>query len=100
MAQQRLADAFALLRWRDIRVAHERHVALVLQAHDAEHAALFLRHPEHHVGADLPRQLLRRHVRLVPAIRGYHAAIGLGRGIDDGEHLRSVGRAREPDVHR
>src|SRR5204863_8686635 len=44
VAQQRLANALALLRRRDVRVAHERHVALVLQAHDADYAGLFLGH--------------------------------------------------------
>jgi len=81
-------------------VAHERHLALVLDAHHAERSGVLFRDPENDAVRDLGFQLLRRHVGLVPAVRRDHAAIGLGGVVDYREHLRQVRRAALSDAGR
>ena len=54
-----------------------------LDAHDAEELAVVLVAPEAHARGDLAVELVRAHVRLVPAVRRDHAAVGLRGGVDD-----------------
>jgi hypothetical protein len=88
--QQRPPDAVALRFRRDIRVADQLDVAHPLDAHDAGQHAVALVTPEHHAGGDLRVELVRRHVRLAPAIRRDHVPVGLGRRVDDAEDRRAL----------
>src|SRR5688572_17550672 len=47
--------------------------------------SLLLRDPKTHASSNLSRQLLRRHVRLVPPVNRYHSAIGVRGVVDDGQ---------------
>jgi hypothetical protein len=66
-------------------VADQLEVPDVLDAHDPGQLAVDLVAPEHDPGGDLGIELVRGHVRLVPAIGRDHAVIGLGGGVDDRE---------------
>ena len=85
MLEQRAADAAPLAAGRDVCVADQVDVAHGLDAHDAQQRAVGLVAPERHPGGDLAVELVRRHVRLVPAIGGDHSAIRLGGLVHDRE---------------
>src|SRR6267378_3435880 len=91
--QQLLADAFATLRGLHVGMADEAHLAAILDAHHADERAAGLTTPERDALADLPLQLIEGHVRLVPAVRGDDALVGLRRVIDDGKER---GQVRQP----
>jgi hypothetical protein len=67
------------MRGPDVGVADERHVAAVLYSHDADESVLFLAAVEDHAVLDLAAELETVHVRVVPAVLGYDALVGLGR---------------------
>jgi hypothetical protein len=96
--QQLAADAAALGGGGDVRVADEVDVADGLDAHDAEQLAAGLSTPEGDPGGDLVLKLAPRHVGLVPAVRGDHSAVGLGRRVDDGEDGGALVVAARPDA--
>jgi hypothetical protein len=54
-----------------------------LNAHHTDQGAVHVVAEERDPGCDLVIEFGRRHVRLAPAIVGYHGAIGLGGGVDD-----------------
>jgi hypothetical protein len=98
VAQQLAADAAALVGGGDVRVADQGDVADGLDAHDAEQLAAGLSAPEGDPGGDLFLELAPCHVRLVPAVGGDHAAVGLGRRVDDGEDGGALVVAARPDA--
>jgi hypothetical protein len=67
----------------DVGVANKVDVPHGLDPHDADQLAIDLMAPELDPGRDFAIELLRRHVRLVPAIGRDDAAIGLRGGVDD-----------------
>src|SRR3954463_9850279 len=71
-------------------MSDEGDVAAGLDAHHADDLAVRLQTPERHAFADLPRQFLERHVRLVPAVDRDYAFVSLGRVIDDREERRQI----------
>jgi hypothetical protein len=95
--EQRPADAAALVAGDHVGVADEVDVADGLDAHDPEQRAVVLIGPERHAGRDLALEVGHRHVRLVPAVGGDHAAVGLGGGVDDLEDRVSLVLAAGPD---
>jgi hypothetical protein len=96
--QQLPADAAALGGGGDVRVADEVDVADGLDPHDAEQLAAGLGAPEGDPGGDLVLELALRHVGLVPAVGGDHAAVGLGRRVDDAEDGGALVVAARPDA--
>src|SRR5260221_2418098 len=90
MLQELGADTPPLQFGRDISMAHQGHLALVLNAHHSPQLAFLFRHPELDSGSNLARQLFRRHVGLVPAVGRDYAAVGLRRVVDDRQHRRAI----------
>src|SRR5258708_786998 len=91
MAQQLRPYALPLNGRRNISMAHQRDLSLVLYPHDAGELSFVVRHPEDDARADLAQQLVLRHVGLVPPIGRNHSPIGLGSGIDNREHRVAIG---------
>src|SRR5215831_14332299 len=88
MGDQRAADPVPLTRGKHIRVANEIDVAYPLNTHHScklQSFSVFATY-EIDLRRNLRAKLGSRHVRLVPAICRNHAAIFLGRRIDDREH--------------
>jgi hypothetical protein len=88
--EQRAADSVPLPVRRDIGVADQIDVAHGLDPHDPDEGAVVLAAPEGDARFDLPIELARGHVRLMPAIGWDHPAVGLGRAVDDCRYLRSL----------
>src|SRR5439155_2720248 len=88
--EQRTTDARSLLRRKDVGVADQVGVAHALDAHHAEQFAGALVAPEHHTRRDLRAELVRGHVRLVPAVGRGDAAVCLGCRVDDAQDRRAV----------
>ena len=89
------ADPAALVVREDVGVADEIDVIHGLDTHHADEHPLGLVPPEGHPRRDLGVQFLAGHVRLLPAVSGNDAAIGLGGGVDDPRIAsRSSGRQR------
>jgi hypothetical protein len=83
MAEQEAADAFALALRAYVRMANERDILYVLDAHDADEASgVILTAPEAHAGTDITSELLAAHVRLVPAIRRDNSTVALSSCVD------------------
>src|SRR5439155_22145555 len=101
MLQQRAANPVPLARGEYVSVADQINVPYRLDAHDPDQRAFRLVAPETDLGGDLALQFAKRHVRVVPAIVGDHAAISLGTSIDDGEDDRTlVISTRSDAAHR
>src|SRR5215207_3784992 len=98
--QQGTADAPALALRHHVGVPDQVHVAHLLDAHHAQERAVVLVAPELHSGRDLGVELVTRHVRLVPAVVGDHAAVRLRRGVHDREYLVALAGAATADAHR
>src|SRR5205823_4632793 len=90
MPQECAADAVALLGWSDVRMTDQVDVVHRLDAHHADEFAVRLVAPELDAGGDLALELTPVHVRLVPAVRGDHAAIRLRGGVDDLERFGAL----------
>ena len=73
-----------LLRGQGIGVSSERDVGHVLQPHDTEHTSVASKAEKFHAGPHFGKKLFARHVGLVPAVGGNHAAIGDRGVVDDG----------------
>ena len=69
---------------------------LVLPALERRHDVLAPTLPGH-AGHDLAVELARAHVRVVPAVGGDDAAVGLGGGVDDLEDRLALVLAAGPD---
>src|SRR4051812_11364585 len=82
---QRRADAAALALGDHVGVADEVDVAHALDAHDPDERAVFLVAVEDDARGDLGVELVRGHVRVMPAVGGDDPAVGLGRRVDDRE---------------
>ena len=86
MAQESPADAPTPLAGAHVGMADQGHVLHVLDAHHPHQSSFLLHAPEHHARVHLMAQLLPGHVGLLPAVRGDHIAVGLGRVVDDFVH--------------
>jgi hypothetical protein len=87
--------------WQHIGVTDQIDIADGLDAHHADQSAAGRRAPERDASGDLAVELGRVHVRVVPAVGGDHAAIGLGGRIHDRQDVAALVAAAEPDAaHR
>jgi hypothetical protein len=99
--EQPRADALALARREDVRVADQVDVLDGLDPDDPDERARLLVAPEPHAGGDLALELVHGHVGLVPAVGGDHPAVCLGRRVDDREDRLDVVVAAAADApHR
>jgi hypothetical protein len=96
--EQRAADAAALRVRQHVGVADQIDVADGLDAHHPQQRAAVLVAPERDAGGDLGRELVHRHVRLVPAVGRYDVAVRLGGGVDDREDRLALVLAAGSDV--
>ena len=78
----------------------EADLTAVLNPHQANELTLRLVAPEDDSVADLLLQRIERHVRLMPAVGGDDAFVGLRGIIDDREKRRQVGHRAGADVGR
>ena len=86
MCDQRGADAVPLPFGEDISVPDQAHVTHRLASHHAHHDPIDRTAGKQNAVGNLRVQLRRRHIRIMPAIVGYHTPINLGRSIDDLQH--------------
>jgi hypothetical protein len=99
MAEQRSADAAALMFRQHVGVADQVDVPYRLYAHHADQGAVPLDAPERNSARDFVVQLACRHIRLMPAISGNDAAIGLGGGVNDREDRFPLVVATAADIN-
>src|SRR6476659_4406295 len=66
-------------------MSNQSNVFFILNSHHAQQLPIVLRHPEGDATGNLLRQLVGRHVRLMPAIAWYHSAISLCCVVDDSQ---------------
>src|SRR5262245_54219669 len=90
MAKQPRSQSGPLRSTRDVGVAHEHDVLLVLEANHAEQPTMFLRDPECDTRCNFGFQLGARHESLGPSVRREDAAIGLGGLVDDRQRASQV----------
>jgi hypothetical protein len=81
--EQLAPDSVALAPRRDVGMPDQVDVSHRLDPHHPDQLTAGLVSPERHPGRDLLVELIRRHIRLAPAVGGYHAAIRLRRRVDD-----------------
>src|SRR5207245_1355475 len=99
LCQERAADAAALMRRPNIRVADQRDIAHLLKPHHADENTLVIAAPELDTGSDFGEEVRTLHVRLVPAVGWDDAAVGGCGLVDDGVHRRNVSVSTAAD-HR
>jgi len=96
--KERGAEPAALRIRPGVGMTDQGHVLHRLDAHDRVDPIAFDGGPEADARVDLRLQFLARHVRVVPAVDGYHAAIRLGGVVDYREELIDVSQ-RAPADH-
>src|SRR2546427_11929343 len=77
MPQEACPHALPLHAWRDVGVAYQGDLSLVLNSHDSQEAPVFLRDPEDDAIPNLLLQFVRRHIRIAPPVGRYHPSISL-----------------------
>src|SRR5215213_7948055 len=90
MAEESCADTASLGPRRDVSMAHKHHLTFVLNAHDPGQTAFLLGHPELDASIHLARQLIARHVRLVPAVSRDHSPIRVRCVVDNREYSGEI----------
>jgi len=88
--EEKGSHAAVLVSGQRIGVSNERDVGHMLQPHHACDAAIAPQGEEFHTGPHLRHELVVRHVGVVPAIGGNHAAIGERRVVDQGANYVRV----------
>src|SRR5687767_14209842 len=100
MVKKPRSDAAALNCRVDVRMAYQRHIALVLNSHHTCDASVMLRNPENDTALDLGRELISRNVGVVPAIDRYHSAICSRGVIDDSQYRGEISFEALSNRHR
>src|SRR2546427_8625142 len=90
MPQEARPHALPLRAWRDVGVAYQSDLSLVLNSHDCQQTPVFLRHPEDDAIRNLLLQFVRRHIRFPPPVGRYHPSIGLRSVVDNRQHRRRI----------
>ena len=69
-------------------MADQIHIPNRLDAHHADQNIVDFVSPECDAGRQFGFEFAARHVGLMPTILRYHAAVGVGRGVDDLQYHR------------
>src|SRR5215469_13416021 len=98
MPKQARTDASTLVGWTNICMADQVDIPHRLDSHHPDQSVVDFISPECDARCHFGFKLAERHVRLMPTIVRYHAAVGVGRGVDDLQDDRVLASTAKANV--